>query len=244
MSLPSFFVDESSRDGGNFVITGEENRHLSAVLRLSAGEQIEVMQNDGFVHRCELLSVGKTQSVAEIKASRFVPKRSNVTLFMALIMADRMDWAVQKVTELGVNEIVPFVSEFCTVKDKGNKAERLSRVALSASKQSGRATLPRISRTLTFDEVCSAVANFGQVILAYEGAKQNAKEILSTLDKNQPIALIVGSEGGFSESEVTKLVQNGAKVISLGSTILRAETASIALVSAINYELGNWEKIK
>ncbi len=244
MSLPSFFVDEDSRDGGNFVITGEENKHLSSVLRLGVGEQIEVMQNDGFIHRCELISVGKTQSVAEIRASRFVPKRSNITLFMALIMADRMDWAVQKVTELGVSEIVPFVSEFCTVKDKGNKTERLTRITLSASKQSGRATLPKISKTMSFADVCKVVAGFKQVVLAYEGAKQNAKEILSKLDKNQPIALIVGSEGGFSESEVEKLKSSGAQVISLGSTILRAETASMALVSAVNYELGNWEKIK
>ncbi len=244
MSLPSFFVDEDSRDGGNFVITGDENKHLSAVLRLNVGEQIEVMQNDGFIHRCELVSVGKTQSVAEIRASRFVPKRSNITLFMALIMADRMDWAVQKVTELGVSEIVPFVSEFCTVKDKGNKTDRLNRIVLSASKQSGRAVLPQISKTLNFDEVCSYLANFKQIVLAYEGAKQNAKDVLSKLDKNQPIALIVGSEGGFSEGEVEKLQQSGASVISLGSTILRAETASVALLSAVNYELGNWEKIK
>lgn len=244
MSLPSFFVDEDSRTDSNFVITGDENKHLASVLRLGIGEQIEVMQNDGFIHRCELISVGKKESVAEIKSSRYVPNRSKITIFMALIMSDKMDWAVQKVTELGVERIIPFDSEYCTVKDKGNKVDRLTRISISAAKQSGRATLPQISMTLTFDEICEEIGKFSQVVLAYEGARLNAKDILSTLDKNQPIALIVGSEGGFSEREVEKLIKHGAKVISMGSTILRAETASVALVSAVNYELGIWEKIK
>ena len=244
MSLPSFFVDEDSKTENSFVITGDENKHLATVLRLGIGEQIEVMQNDGFIHRCELVSVGKKESVASIKSSRYVPNRSKITVFMALIMSDRMDWAVQKVTELGVERIIPFDSEYCTVKDKGNKLDRLIRISISASKQSGRATLPQISRTMSFDEICKEVGEFHQIILAYEGASQNAKEVLSSLDKNQPIALIVGSEGGFSNKEVEKLIKNGAKVISMGNTILRAETASVALVSAVNYELGIWEKVK
>lgn len=244
MSLPSFFVDNDSMREDQFVITGEENKHLAVVLRLSVGEQVEIMQNDGFIHRCELVSVGKSESVAQIKSSRYVPRRSQVTLFMALIMADRMDWAVQKATELGVESIVPFESEYCTVKDKGNKSDRLKRVCLSASKQSGRATVPNIGGTLKFAEVCEKIATFPQVVLAYEGATQDARDIIKKLDRNRPIALIIGSEGGFSTGEVEALKEKGAKVISLGSTILRAETASVALLSAVNYELGVWEKVK
>ncbi len=244
MSLPSFFVGKDSREDNQFVITGEENMHLSAVLRLGVGEKIEIMQNDGYVHRCELVSVSKHESVAEIKASRFVPCCSKITVFMALIMSDRMDWAVQKITELGASEIVPFESEFCTVKDKGNKTERLNRIALSAAKQSGRATLPKISKTLSFDELCDAIKNFSQVVLAYEEEERNAKTVLSHLDKNKTIALIVGSEGGFNTVEAKKLIESGAQPISLGSTILRAETACVALISAVNYELGLWEKMK
>ncbi len=244
MSLPSFFVDKDSLRDDQFVITGEENKHLAVVMRLNVGEQVEIMQNDGFVHRCELVSVGKSQSIAEIKSSRFVPRRSQVTLFMALIMADRMDWAVQKATELGVESIVPFESEYCTVKDRGNKGDRLKRVCTSAAKQSGRATVPDVAETLKFAEVCDKIATFPQVVLAYEGATQEARDIIKKLDRNQPIALIVGSEGGFSTAEVEALKQKGARVISLGSTILRAETASVALLSAVNYELGLWEKVK
>lgn len=244
MSLPSFFVDAECRQDDQFFVTGEENRHLAAVLRLKPGEQVEIMPNDGYIHRCELVSVSKTQSVAAIRASRFVPKRSQITLYMALIMADRMDWVVQKATELGVERIVPFVSEFCTVKDKGNKADRLHRICVSAAKQSGRATVPQISKTLDFYELCSELKTHGQVVLAYEEERQNAKAVLPELDRAAPIGLVVGPEGGFCEAEAHELIACGARSVSLGSNILRAETAGVALISAINYELGLWEKIK
>ena len=140
--------------------------------------------------------------------------------------------------------IVPFESEYCTVKDKGNKIERLNRIAVSASKQCGRAVLPCIQETLPFALLLDKLKEFNQIIVAYENETQNAKEILSKLDKTKSIALVIGSEGGFSEAEIEKLKALGAKVVSLGQTILRAETACVALVSAVNYQLDFWEKNK
>jgi 16S rRNA (uracil1498-N3)-methyltransferase len=153
-----------------------------------------------------------------------------------------MDWAVQKCVELGVSRVIPFESKFCTVKDKGNKLDRLRRIAISACKQSGLAYLPDIGNTIHFEQLLQNVANVPQTILAYEGATQNAKEVLSKLDPNKDVAIIIGSEGGFSPDEVEALKNVGAKVISLGKTILRVETACVALLSAIMYEMNNWER--
>lgn len=242
MSLPSFFVDKDNKIEDKIIINEDQNHHLRDVLCMREGDEVEVMLNDGYIHRCILCEVNKKQSVAEIVESRFVPKRASITLFMALIKSERLDWAVQKVTELGVDKIVPFESEYSVVKDKGNKVDRLNRIAVSAAKQCGRSILPEIDKTQKFDEMLLSLSQYSQIVVAYEGEKQNAREVLAHLDVTKPIALIIGSEGGFSQNEIDKLTRTGAKVISLGQNILRAETACVALLSAVNYELGLWEK--
>ncbi len=242
LSLPSFFVDKENLEGEFVSITNDEHHHLRDVLNLGVGEEIEVMLGDGYIHLCEIWESGKRETVVKIKSSKYVAPESEIVLFMALIKSERMDWAVQKVTECGVSKIVPFESEYCVVKDKGNKADRLIRIAVAACKQSGRAVVPSIASTISFKQLKEEIKKFSQVVVAYEGAKQNAKEILSNFKKSEPIALIIGSEGGFSEREIAELSDSGAEVISMGRDILRAETASVALVSALNYELGLWER--
>lgn len=239
--MARFFVNSCNKKDNLIFIDGDENTHLNSVLRLKVGEQVDICFNNGLVYTCELVEVGKKQSIAQIFKISEEQNLGHINLFMALINADRMDWLVQKVTELGVSCITPFESEFCTVKDKGNKAERLRRVALSACKQSRRAFVPEIKETLSFNQMIGQLEDFEQVIIAYENEKQNAKEILSKLDKTKPIAIVIGSEGGFSKKEVEILKEKG-NCISLGRSILRAETAGMALISAINYELGFWEK--
>lgn len=244
VSSPRFFVNAENKKEDLIYIVGEENTHLNSVLRLRVGEKVEVCIDDGYVYHCELIEINKRESVARIQSSVLENTLAPITIFIALIKAEKMDFAIQKVTELGVAGIVTFESEYCTVKDKGNKVDRLNRIAVSASKQSKRAKLPKIEGTLGFDEVLQKLQNFDQVVVAYENETQNAKEILCKLDKNKSIALVIGSEGGFSKSEIDALKQYGAKVISMGQTILRAETACVSLVSAVNYELGLWENNK
>ncbi len=243
MDRPRFFVDTGNRIGDKIFIKDDENIHLRSVLRLKVGDEIELCFGQGEIFTCELISVDKKESVAKIISVTQEQKfKVNVTLFMAITKSERMDWAVQKCTELGVTHIIPFESKFCTAKDKGNKLDRLNRIAISACKQSGRAYLPVISSTISFDELINRVKE-NQTILAYENDDTSAKSVISSLqDKNT--ALIIGSEGGFTESEVTALVKAGAKCISLGKNILRAETAAVALTSVIMYQLGFWTKEK
>lgn len=241
--MARFFVDKEKKQDNKIIIDGEENQHLCSVLRMREGDMIEVCFNDGYVNVCKLLEVGKKSSIALIEKSYMQSQSlSKITLFLALIKSERLDWAVQKCTELGIDEIVTFDSEYCTVKDKGNKEDRLRRVAVSACKQSGRATIPQISCGLNFNEMLDKLKDFSQVVVAYENDKTSAKQVLSKLDKNKNTAIIIGSEGGFSQKEIDDLLKNGAKVVSLGNTILRAETACVALLSALNYEFDNWKR--
>ena len=152
-----------------------------------------------------------------------------------------MEWCVQKTTELGVTKIIPFISTFTNVKPKDNKQERLSKIAVEACKQSGRNIMPQISNIVQYNEMLEKLKEYSQIIVAYEKETKSAKEIITKLDKTKPVAIIVGSEGGFSEQEIEDFKNLGASVISMGKNILRAETASVALLSALLYELGEWK---
>ena len=245
MQYPRFFVLPVNRSDDTILITEGENVHLSAVLRLKPGDRVDICLNDGNVYECELLEVGKKESLAKIKNIVVTPERENkIALFMALTKSERMDIAIEKVTELGIGAIIPFESKFCTAKDKGNKHERLSRIALSASKQSGRVRLPEISETLAFDKMLENLKSYSQIIVAYEHSTASAKEVLSALENTLDTAIIIGSEGGFDETEIASLENVGAKVISLGDNILRAETAAVALTSALLYQFDTWKKGK
>ncbi len=243
MDRPRFFAKIEDKKGEWIAIKDDENIHLRSVLRLKSGEKIEVCFGQGEICLCELIKVDKKESVAKIISSTVVPKPSEcITLYMAITKSERMDWAVQKCTELGVSRIVPFESKFCTAKDRGNKVDRLNRIAVAASKQSGRAYLPEILPTISFDELLKRVQS-KQTILAYENDTTPAKTILTSL-KKADTAIVIGSEGGFAKEEVEALTQAGAKCISLGSNILRAETAAVALTSVVMYELNFWTKEK
>ena len=243
MENPRFFVDSENQDSDSITISGEEFIHLNSVLRLKPADEIEVCIGDGMVQKCVLVEVGKRQAIAKVLGKvKQKPILPHVTLFLALTKSERMDWAVQKCVELGVYRIVPFESKYCTVMDKGNKTDRLNRIAIAACKQSGLAYLPKIENTVSFEKLLSMVKDNPQTIVAYERATQNAKDVLLKLASDKEVAIIIGSEGGFSLDEVEALKNAGAKVISLGETILRVETACVALLSAIMYEMNNWER--
>ncbi len=244
MQYPRFFVIPQNRSNDTILITNSENLHLNTVLRLRVGDRVDICLNDGNIYECELISVGKKESAAKIKNIIVAPERkTKVVLFMALTKSERMDFAVEKVTELGVDSIVPFESKFCTAKDKGNKHERLGRIALSASKQAGRVRLPEISETLAFDKMLETLKNFPQLIVAYEKSTKCAKDVLATLSSACDTAIVIGSEGGFDATEIERLESVGAKVISLGRNILRAETAAVALTGVILYQIDTWGKL-
>ena len=243
MDKPRFFACESDKSGNKIIIKDEENIHLRSALRLQIGDEVEVFFGNGIIDECVIDSVGKKESVLRLVKEKVEPKdKLQVTLFMAITKSERMDWAVQKCTELGVSAIIPFESKFCTAKDNPNKVDRLNRIAISACKQSGRAYLPQIGKAITFNQLLSDVKQMKNVVVAYENDSTSAKDVLSKLSGD--VAIIIGSEGGFSEDEINQLALNGAKVISLGKNILRAETAAVALSSVVLYQLNFWKREK
>lgn len=238
-----FYVTKENIKGDMVTLDGDEHNHLSKVLRLNIGDEVTIISNDNLVRDCVINNISKRDTILDIISTQPVEEDlPDVTLFQALIRADKMDIVVQKCTELGVKEVIPFESKFCTVQDKGNKLDRLNRIVLASCKQSGRLSAMNIHKTLQFNELLTKLSEYDYVIFANEKESVGASSILGQLNRNSKIAIIVGCEGGFSTQEAQSLIDLGAKSISLGKLILRAETASIALISTIMYTIGEWER--
>lgn len=237
-----FFVPLSNIRGNIVKIDGQEFRHLHKVLRLGTGAEIFVICNDGNIRKCQLTSIHKDHALAEvIDIKNQQVEGASITVFQALVKSEPMSYAVQKCTELGVGTFVPFVSQHTVIQDKGQVQSRLQRIAMASCKQSGRLTNMDVKPTQVFDEMCNQLEQFDHVIVAYEHDTTNAKDVLGKLNVADKIAVVIGGEGGFSSAEAEKLkTLSNVHFVSLGRLILRAETAVVALVSAIKYELGEF----
>ncbi len=226
-------------ENGKIYIEGEEFNHLKNVLRLNTGEQILVSLNDENEYACEIVEMTKKEAVCKINGSRICEGNpsKNIVLFQAITKKEKFEFIVQKATEIGISKIVPFKSEFVIAKVTDNKMERLNKIALNACKQCERTIPPEIEDCKTFDEVLAVFKDFDVVLFANERADKGA--VPKDVAKAKNIAIIVGSEGGFSSKEKDKFIAAGAKVISLGKRIYRAETASIAMMSLVSILTGN-----
>lgn len=226
MELRRFFVSPSAVCGGSVVIDGGEFIHMTKVLRMKRGFKVVVCPNDGRELYCTVETVESDRARLRIDSERTVDRRgADVTLYCGLLKNQKTDWVVQKAVELGVDTIVPFVSAN-TVERKFN-AERARRIALEAGKQCGTAYISEVRDAVDFADVLQESAQYTDVLFAYEGERRNSVRNVSF--KGRKIALIVGSEGGFKESERDAAAERGAVTVTLGRRILRAETADIVL---------------
>ena len=214
---------------------------MSRVLRMKPGDKI-LLVKDGGEYEAELVKVDKEAAEAKILDSRPCPgePKVKITLCAAYMKADKMEFIAQKATELGVSRFQPFFSGRCVKMPEGksmSKAlERMERISWEAVKQCGRAKPMEICLPVDFDQLLDLVGKSENVLFAYEGSEGSLKRALAKARGN--ICLIVGSEGGFSQEEASRLIQAGARAVSLGSRILRGETAAVALCAIVGYEMG------
>ena len=233
-----FVINEEIELGGEFVITGEEAKHIM-ILRHDIGEKILV--NDKV---CEIKNITKQEikcKALEQAEESGVPD-VKVTLFQALLKSDKMEFVIQKAVEIGVSKIVPFISKNVVVKlddkDRVKKVERWNKISVEASKQCGRSDIVPVMPVCSFLEMLEELKGYEKVIVAYENETNSLKKLLRENSYIKNVAIIIGAEGGFQEDEVECIVSNeNAMSVSLGERILRAETASLNLLSILMYEL-------
>ncbi len=222
------------QEDGQVVLEGDEFNHLKNVLRLGVGAEILVSLGDENEYACEVRALEKRRAICQIIGKKVCAgnPRKNIVLFQAITKRDKFEFIVQKATEIGVSKIVPFVSQHVIAKVDENKIDRLNTIAVNACKQCERTIPPKIENVKTFDEVLQSFKDFDVVLFANERAEKSDKA--KDLKKAQNIAVIVGSEGGFDAKEKDKFTSAGATTVSLGKRILRAETASVAMMSLVS----------
>ncbi len=239
--MPVFFVPELTE---HLSITGEDAAHIARSLRLGVGDHLTLCdgkgwQSEGIILSCDPTSV--SLSCSPPAASTAEPA-CFITLYQAMPKGDKAETIIQKSVELGVGEIVFFLSSRCISrpdsKEFGKKLVRYNKISLEAAKQCGRGRIPLIRGLLSFEDLGRELGNHQTSVLFYEDATKPLRELLPSSPKT--LALIIGSEGGFAPSEADKLGACGAVVASLGSRILRCETAPLAALAAIQYHCGEF----
>ena len=239
--MKRFYVSNNIEVNKNIIVDGIEHNHIKNVMRMNVGDEVILVCGDEFDYFATITKItkGDTTLFVTRKEENIYNPNSDVTVFQALVKTDNMSLIVQKLNELGVKYFVPFESEFITSKDKYGKTGKLQEVANQSVKQCKRSIPMLVSETLTFAQMTNKLQNYDIIIFANECEKTFNLSSLSVSD-GQKVAIIVGSEGGFSEKEIDVLTKANAKSISLGKRILRAETASIALTSVVMFLLGEW----
>lgn len=244
--MPRFFVSKNQIDDQFVTIYGEDAHHISRSLRMAAGVHITVSDSEGYDYECRLEIFAETYVKAAIinknKSETEPPLR--IHLFQALPKGDKLDFIIQKAVECGAYDITPFESERCVVKVKSEaearKTERRNKIALEAAKQCGRGIIPRVHSSIRFDQMLNDAASCDAVLFCYEGkGTEPLGKLLNKIrneKKIKDLAVIIGSEGGFSDNESNMAIEHGFFLIGLGKRILRAETASIFALSSIIYE--------
>lgn len=239
--MPRFFTTNINENTA--IISGDDAKHISRVLRMKQGEEVTVCDMAGFDYKGKLACISPTEVTVDIecKYATFSEPSVKVRLFQAMPKADKFELIAMKAVELGVDEIIPVMTHRCVSKpdekSMRKKLIRFNRITLEAAKQSGRGKVPEVLPLVSFDKALEMMNSSECPILFYENAEDSFKNVLSTHPKT--ISILVGSEGGFEPWEVEKAKEQGVKILSLGKRILRCETAPLAAISAIMYETDN-----
>jgi len=247
--MPRFFVEKGNIFPDHIFITGEDVKHIRNVLRMKKGEEIVLCDGSGkdYIGIVEEFESDRIRAfVREVKKSRTEPS-VEVTLFQGIPKSDRMDFIIQKSVELGVNQIIPVITErtivrFNSQKDMDKKAGRWQKISLEAAKQCNRGIIPRVGSPLSFDDALKVCKEADLSIIPYEKHTGHGLKEYLYGNNAERICVFIGPEGGFSEEEMKKAVSSGIKLVTLGPRILRTETAAIAVLSIIIYEAGDIEK--
>jgi len=241
-----FFINphQISAQGVNF--PPDVTHQILHVLRLSEGDSVEVLIDDGYSLLTKLHIDPEGKSViGEVVERNFVKSepRINLHLYFGLSNRDKVEWILQKSTEIGVSAFNPFVSSRTIVRDKKlpeKKRQRWERIIREAAEQSNRGRLPILNNPIELlDGISKSPTLAKQCFLAWEGADtQNDKLADVIFPQNEGvIAVFVGPEGGFAEDEIQQAKSSGIKMISLGSRILRLETAAIVFPALVLFAL-------
>lgn len=243
--MPTFFVTAESITPPTIRITEPLLRHLKDSLRIQPGATLTLIGPSGVRYQTEVVTVTKKALEAKIIDSSPAPARTVPTLVLAqaLLKGERMDWVIQKATELGIDRIIPLHTKHGVVKIQPERVEhqlgRWERIALEAAQQSERWTLPTIEHPTDLEQLCRQQTTAATKIILSERSRELplSKAPLAT-STQETIVLLIGPEGGWDTGELQQASEAGFQAVTIGQRILRAETAAIAAISIVQARLG------
>lgn len=240
-----FLARQQIRDNRGFV-TGQELEHLRKVLRLEPGDHITVFDDAGWEHEAVICGLSATQGEIDILRSYQTQRESplQLTLAVGLTKGEKIDFVIEKATELGVQTIIPFASAYAVPKLDERKitarGERWQKIALSAAKQSGRTQVPVVLPLMKFADLLVHAQPQAAKLLCWEKeTEQSLRQAHDKLRDANSLLVAVGPEGGFSPSEAELARQHGFAPVHIGRRILRAETAAVTVLSLVQFLWGD-----
>lgn len=236
--MHTFFVPRSQSNEDIATIVGSEHHHLRNVVRLDNGEIIRIIDGEGVVITATITKIETDLTIAKIETQEIHDKSTpSITLLQGIPKSDKMELILQKTTELGVNQIIPIITERSLQQPSKNRIDRWQRIILSATKQSGQAWLPKLSDIQILQDCIHTTQTYDLTLIFWEKeSDQHIKLVLRDHPEVKSVAIIIGPEGGFTDNEAYTSIEMGCIPVKLCSNILRTETAAIAGVSMVAYE--------
>jgi 16S rRNA (uracil1498-N3)-methyltransferase len=239
--MTRIFIETTVREMSSLELTGEKSHYLSTVLRFSPGSKLSVIDSSGSAYLAYIVSVSKKNAVLQI-GERCAPAPESpldITLIQGLLKGEKMEFIIQKASELGVRQLFPVITERSQIRET-RKLPRWKKIAEESSRQCGRAAVTRVLEPRNLKDVIYSFDNSSIAgIIFWEHADLPFSSSLEKCKGKKQIILLTGPEGGFSEEEVCSAAKKGFHVTCMGKRILRAETAAIAAVSVTQYVLGD-----
>ncbi len=241
MEVRRIFIDQLKMKGGMVLVTGPNCKYILQVLRKTVNDRIDVMDGKGYLYRCMIHAIKGKEIFLHVMDAVLHPdeEKTKVTLLVSPIKGPRMDWLIEKATELGVDRILPTIFKRTVIKFQDGEAEkctRWKRIMIEASRQSGRFSVPDVGPPTPLRGVLSYIDRVEDRWLLYEREKTTTMKDVITARKNRHICVAVGPEGGIEEGEVQWFTDNGFIPCTLGENILRSETMPLVVLSVIFYE--------
>lgn len=242
MRIPRIYTNTALQAGAQAQLDDNAAQHVGRVLRMQPGQALSLFNGDGQDYPALIVSSSKKNVTVQLEQAVANNSESTlqIVLGQTLSKGDRMDYAVQKATEMGVTHIVPLSTERCDVRLKGDREDkRLSHwrsVAISAAEQCGRARVPEILPVMNVNEWLEYSQDCDLRLVLHHRTEQS----LESLTKPSSIALMIGPEGGLSASEITQAEQSGFLPVALGPRVLRTETAPVAAITLCQWLWGDF----
>ncbi len=241
MEIRRVFVDRLRIKNGMALLAGANHKYIVTVLRKDTGDRIDLIDGKGYLYRCIINSIKSKEVYLQILDVIHKPeeKRPKVTLCVSPIKGQRMDWLVEKATELNVERILPTIFKRTVIKfdeREKKKSDRWKRITIEASRQSGRFTIPEVAEPIPLRGILPFIEGIENRWVLYEREKKSHLKDVISMYKEGEICMVIGPEGGIEEAEVEWLKNNGFVPCTLGENIFRTETTPLVVLSILHYE--------